>query len=300
MTLCIAAECEYRGNPTIALCSDWRAQTGAVDHPGLMTGSDDAFKTMQFRGATVMLSGSNTRAKELAAVCYPSIRAFVESQVTHYDLDLAIDELLQNLRRATTQRIAELIRLFVESSTGIPHSEFIRLPTDQYASIWHGVSLVNLAAEVLIATVKHEPIIIRVDRRGAPHWENNYSAIGDGSEIARAMLCMHMWTPASQHHPTSQIARAVIPLEECVFRLGGAHAAAHTANPSSVGGMVAYQILTAHYRSSIKWEFVEESQRIFAVQHQVPQFKRKEPKNSLLQTFQSLSTGEAQDEPDEL
>ncbi len=299
MTLCIAAECEYRGNRAIAMCADWRAQVGDVTQPDSMTGTDDIFKLRMLGKSTAMLAGHPGKASELVSACKPVIKTFTDTQVEPGDYDLAVDQLMQGLRQVAVKKKAELIRNYVESTTGITHSEFIRLPTDQYSDVWHAVRQLNLGADILISHVSHESAIVRLDRWGEVHWENNYSLIGSGSEVARAMLCLQTWEP-SKDHKTGPHFRIQIPLEECLYRLSEAHLAAHKANPSSVGALSVFQVLTANYRSTPKPEYIQSIHRIFDSKHQVPGIKRGE-RNEMLYEFQSFATGDIEtQEPDDL
>jgi hypothetical protein len=300
MTLCIAAECEYKGRPAIAMCSDWRGQTGDLNQPELMTGADDTQKTREFRKATVMLAGVHAKAVELATACKIAIREFTETETSYEDLDLTVDRFLRNLEAVALAKKIALIQSLVESTVGIPHSEFVKLPTDQHPDVWHAIKRLDLGADLLIVSVLHEAIIVSLDRWGTARWEHNYRPIGNGAEIARAMLCLQLWTPASLHDSSTYLLTKV-PLEECIFRLYEAHFAAHKANPSSVGSAVSFQVLGAHYRASIQPMFLTGLEGLIGAKHRVPPIKRATSKNEILHNFQSFSTGSLEAvEPDEL
>jgi hypothetical protein len=299
VTLCIAAECEYEGKPAVALLADWRAQTGNLNNPELMTGSDDRYKLRELRKATVMLAGSHSKATELVALCKQAIRDFSESAIDHMDVDVAVTEFMGKLRQLAAKRKMDLVKTFVENSTGVPHAEFVRIPTDQHPEIWREIRHLNLEADILIACVVHEPIIVRLDRFGYAHWEHDYGTIGNGSEIARAMLCLQSWEPA-RHHLGIAHFRAQVPLEECLYRISEAHHAAHKANPSSVGSLSTTQVLTEKYRSSPTQDFTRCLDAAFRNKHRVPQIEHWE-KDKLLFNFQSLATGALEpDVPGEL
>ena len=106
MTLCIAAECEYEGQPAIAMCCDLRAQTGNIAQPELLVGTDDVYKMREFGRATLMLGGSFPRANELAIACKPVVNAFTSDSRPTSDFDLVVDDLLRSLRNAATKKKA--------------------------------------------------------------------------------------------------------------------------------------------------------------------------------------------------
>lgn len=203
-----------------------------------------------------MLAGSHAKAIELATACKGVIREFTDIEIQHGDLDLAVDKFMHNLKKVAAEKKAALIKTYVQNSIGVDHSEFVKLPTDQYLDVWHSIRNITLGADILISSVKHEPVIVRLDRWGEPHWENNYGVIGNGAEIARAMLCLQLWT-ASVQHGASSFTRAMVPIEECVFRLAEAHFAAHKTNPSSVGESIILRVLGSNYRANVNPSFLE-------------------------------------------
>jgi hypothetical protein len=267
----------------------------------MSVGADDAYKLRQVHSATVMMSGSRGKALELFSACKPAIIEFVGRQATEHDLDLDVDRFMADLRRIAAGRKREIIENFVENSIGLKHSEFVKLPTEQYADYWHSIRRLNLGADLLIANVKREAIIVRLDRWGETHWEQNYSAVGEGADIARAMLCLHPWKPAKYHRAKTHPAAVPVPLEECVLRLYEAHVVAHMANPSSVGRAVGYEILTARHRCTTTAKAMEGIERFINNKHKIPQSPEDYVKNAFLQTFQSFDTAViSEEEPDEL
>jgi len=300
VTLCIAAECEYKGTPALALLADLRSQTWDSSNPGSMVGSEDVYKMQEVGGATMLLAGNRPLARALASVCKPSVLEFVQSSPEHENLDLAIDELRLKIEKATAERKAEMIRQYVRSTHGMAYEEFIRLSTTEYADVWQQVRSLHFQAELLICCVIHEPIIIRVDHFGKTHWIDKYAAIGSGADIARAMLCLQLWVPARLHRIGShELAR--VPLEECIFRLMEAHHVAHKANPSLVGGYTAAQILFPHHRCTTQPHFIGATDLLILKKYEVPQIEPVRGKGELLRIFQSFSTGSIQDEePDVL
>jgi len=300
VTLCIAAECEYAGRPAIAMCADWRAQTGNIAEPETMIGTEGAYKLREFRRATVMLAGDH-RAAELAIACKTAIRDFTENAYEPNDVDIHINEFMSKIRLITDKRKMEMKQRVAVDLTGMNHSEFVKLPREQFPDVWNAIQRTNLGADILICCVLSEPIIIRVDQWGEPHWEHNYSVIGSGASVARALLCLQMWTPRAVHHASVQYKYELPPLEECAFRIAEAHFASHMASPSNVGENTTYQVLTAKHRASINAPVISRLAQAILVKHQVPEIETQRAKNSVLHCFQELSTGTiTEQEPDEV
>jgi hypothetical protein len=293
----MAAECEYRGKPAIVVCADWRGQTGDITQPDSMIGSEDTGKIRDIRGATVLLSGKHGKAVELSAACKNVIRDFTQTQIDQDDLDIAITNFMGKLRRVAAERRTDLIHRFVLNSTGLTHAEFVKLPTDQYLEVWHGIRQLNLEADLLITLVSHEAIIIRLDRWGECHWESNYGVIGNGAEIARAMLCLQPWSPANLHNMGGEVRASLPPIEECLFRLHEAHFAANKANPSSVGEVISFGILRGKYRAAVSPEFLLHLTKQLYLKHCVPRIAQIRDANKLLHRCQSFTTGHDIPEP---
>jgi hypothetical protein len=300
MTLCIAAECEYKGELGVALLADSRAQSWDPTDPASGVAAADVYKLQNIGSATAVLAGNRSRALELASICKPAILRFLQTNPPEMEIDLAIDVLRNEIEQATATRKSELIRRFVLSTYGIEWSEFIKLPTTEYADAWHVVKGLHFEAELIIGCVVHEPIIIFVDRFGRAHWREHYAVIGSGAEVARAMLCLQPWSPRAFHERAAHLMSRV-PLEECFFRMREAHHAAHIANPSSVGGSISAQVLFRGYRTTPSSSFAGKCEDLVNQKHVVPEIAAMREKNSVLYFFQNLSTGELSDkEPDEL
>ncbi len=270
MTLCIAAECDYEGKPAVAMCCDWRGQTGNPNEPNLMVGTEDIYKMFHYPGASVMLAGSHPKAIELLHACRPAVLTFVGGLGgSTDDFDLHVTSLLQDLRKCSAKRKKEIINHFVEMHLGISLAEFYKLPNDNFMDERVQLRHLNLGAEAIFCAAGSEPVIVRLDRFGEPHWESNYTAIGDGAEVARAFLCLQEWTDSKDHSEQSYYPMKV-PLHECLYRIYEAKIAAHTANPSSVGSSTAFQVLTPDGRSEPTFEFLTELLSTFKEKHRVP------------------------------
>jgi hypothetical protein len=271
VTLCVAAECEYQTKPAIAMCCDWRAQTGAES--SVLIGSEDVYKMIEWSRATAMLAGHPTDGKELAASCRVATEKFASAAVNPHDFDLAINDFLQELRVIAIARKKQLLEHFIGMRLGGSLQEFLALPSENYLDTWAEFRQQTLGADILLCCVTHEPVesvIIRVDRFGKAHWQNNYFAIGEGSEIARGMLCLQNWYASKPSQPGSTFLTEKVPLAECLYRINEAKTAAHIANPASVGADTAIQVITPDGRYPIDPGFAETIKEAFAKKHVVP------------------------------
>jgi hypothetical protein len=270
VTLCIAAETIFGGEPIIAMCSDRRRQTGLPDDSSSFIGSDDSYKLLDWFGVTAMLSGVPTMAKELAAMCRKPAQDFWKHSSDPANFDLAVNELLEQLRSAGRSRKRQILTHFVEMKLGISLEEFHRLPQENYLDTWAEIRSLTLGSDILLCAVGGEPIIVRLDRNGNVHWESNYSAIGDGAEVARALLCLQPWYGALHHTQRGTYVKTQVPLAECLYRLDEAKRAAHLANPSSISAATSFEILTRDSRSAITPEFNNLISTVFEQKHRVP------------------------------
>ena len=246
MTLCIAAECEYKGTPAIVLCCDWRAQT-TESGSGFEVGRDDARKLREIGSWSILVSGNPDDAKDLIAKCKKSIKDFSEKEVDPDNSEVAISELQTELRLGAESRKQEIVSHYVAMFYGRPYDEFLRATrpenvTDFHNDIWEGIRRLHLGTDLLICGFCGDtPVIINLDALGHAAWLDNYGVVGDGWQHARTMLCLQPWNSfgaqdiSGPFHP--------VPLEHCIYRLFEAKQAAHIANPQKVGEAVTIQIL---------------------------------------------------------
>ncbi len=270
MTLCIAAETIFQGEPIIAMCSDRRRQTGLPHDSSSLIGSDDSYKLLDWFGVTAMLSGVPTMARELAAMCRKPAQSFWGKSNDASNFDLAVNELLEQLRSVSRLRKRQILTHFVEMKLGVTLEEFHKLPQENYLDMWSEIRGLTLGSDILLCTVACEPTIVRLDRGGNVHWESNYSAIGDGAEVARALLCLQPWYGGQTHGHRGTYVKTQVPLAECLYRLYEAKRAAHLANPSSISSVTSFEILTRDSRSAITPEFNNLISTVFEQKHRVP------------------------------
>jgi hypothetical protein len=231
MTLCIAATCTYQAKSTLVLCRDWQVNKGT-----LIT-SDDADKLREIEEGeshcSILISGQPTRADQLLNACDPAIRGYMRES-NPADTDLHIDALLEGLRAACRNVKRKLVNHFVSMTLNMDFEEFSKhgrewLRESHYDDVWHEIRHLNLGAELLIALFDAEQYgqIVRVDLSGEVHWENDYSTIGTGSDIAQAFLCQNeMYDPDT------------ITLGACIYELLRAKFAAERSRDVGTGTSV--------------------------------------------------------------
>jgi hypothetical protein len=112
--------------------------------------------------------------------------------------------------------------------------EFLRigkssLPEAEFADISDAIRRINLGAEVIVAGFHgNEAVIVRIDAFGETHWEDTYSVIGTGSDIALAFLCQNDYDED-------------MTVPECLFRVYEAKAAAE--KNRTVGDLTSFEVI---------------------------------------------------------
>lgn len=238
MTLCIAAACKHQDVPAIVLCADCRAEKGVAAYSEGRIGSNDAEKIREIgQSFAALLSGVPTKADELLAKCDQAIFTF-ERTVATEDSDIVITHFFEQLRKAGRLRRQELIDHYVAMHTIFSgREEFLKvgkssLPESEYSEMLRDIERINLGAEVIVAGFHgSDAIIVRMDALGETHWEDNYSVIGTGSDIALAFLCQNDYSDD-------------MPLPECLFRVYEAKAASQ--KNRTVGELTSFQVLIQH------------------------------------------------------
>lgn len=274
MTLCIAAECNYKGTPAIVLCSDWRAQT-TESVSGFEVGRDDARKLREISSWSILISGNPDDAKDLIAIRKKPIKEFSEKEVDPDNSDVAISEFQTQLRLAAESRKREIVHHYVAMSYGKDYDEFLKATRpenviDFHHDIWSGIGRLHLGTDLLICGFCVDtPVIINLDALGHAAWLDNYGVVGDGWQHARTMLCLQPWNSFGTQDALGPL--HPVPLEHCIYRVFEAKEAAHIANPQKVGEAIMIQVLIkGEGRFGVHWEFLESIQELFREKHQVP------------------------------
>lgn len=233
MTLCIAATCQHENMPAIVLCSDSRAEHG-IYLSELRVGSEDADKIRWIGDFSAMLSGLPTKADELLTQCDQAIREFSKTQ-PNVDSDIVITSFFEQLRKAARSRKRQIVEHHIAMSTAFnDYEDFISkakstLSESHYNRIWEEIRSLGLGAEVIIAGFHDdEAIIIKLDDAGEVHWEDHYSVIGTGSQMALSFLCQNDYEDT-------------MSLQECLFRTLEAKKAAE--KNRTVGHSTSFEVL---------------------------------------------------------
>jgi hypothetical protein len=235
-------KCEHKEKPTIVLCCDWQARKGTEERE--LVSADDVDKIREIIGveASALLAGTETDADRLLITCESAIRKLYRSPIDS-NTDLAVDTFLKELETAAETRKKEIIEHYIKMFLGLDYSSLRAIPKDRLTDIdeeaYHTFRTLNLGADVIIAT--DEAVIVRLDRWGRAHWENNYSVIGEGADIALAFLCQHQWDFGGSSEPASFGSVAPVTLMQCLYRVYEAKRAAE--KKSSVGRSTALSVL---------------------------------------------------------
>jgi hypothetical protein len=237
MTLCIAGACKHKGSPAIVMLTDSRVERGLASpiFSELRIGAEDAQKMRDvgddFRA---LLSGPPTMGDELLAKCDAAIVRF-EKAVPNADSDIVITAFFEELKLAARERKREIIDRYIGMNTVLSsRQEFIDkartvFSEAHYNRLQDELRSLSLGGDVIIAGFHgDDQIIVRLDAFGNVHWEDHYSVIGAGSDIAFAILALNEYDEDS------------IEVPECVFRLFEAKAAAHTNR--TVGETTAFEV----------------------------------------------------------
>jgi hypothetical protein len=238
MTLCIAGECRHNGDPALVLVADTRVERGLASpiFSELRIGSEDAQKVrdvgINFRA---LLSGPPTLGDELLAKCDAAI-VELEKATPNQDSDLIITAFFEKLRQASRERKKELVEHYIGMNTVLSsREEFLTKSKDVFSESYYNkiqdeLRSIGLGGDIILAGFHgDQPLIVRIDSGGGVHWEDHYSVIGAGADIAFALLALNPYD------------EDVIEVPECVFRLYEAKVAAH-AN-KTVGDTTVFEVL---------------------------------------------------------
>jgi len=197
MTLCIAADCWLGEKQCLVFCCDTRAERGGTFHE--LIGSNDAWKIREIGSNVALLSGSETPADDLLALCDKTIQEFGKRSVGESDIDLAVSEFRRKLEGFALERKKRIVDHWLRFNFTMTRDEFIanhktQLDPVKTREIWKGIEFLDLGADIIICGFQDgESVIVRLDRYGKSHWETNYSAVGAGADIAFSFLCQRDW-----------------------------------------------------------------------------------------------------------
>lgn len=267
MTLCIAAECWQGKVPCVAMLTDTRSERGGLFQE--LVGSEDADKFRTIGPMTALISGIPTDGDELLTLCEEAVRTFSVS-VPVEESDLVITKFLSDLRAAAVKRKKVMVEHHLDMTINMSYDNFVeRHRTEFHEShsrdIWNQIHhTVDLGADLLLCGFSgDDSLIVRLDRYGKTHWEDNYSAIGIGSDIAQAFLCQRDWMTEDQD---------LLELPDCLYRIYEAKRAAQ--KNRHVGETTSFQVLMPEgKRSDITDECFQEFKAMYEKRLTLEQFK---------------------------
>jgi 20S proteasome alpha/beta subunit len=238
MTLCIGAACQHKHKASFVLCSDTRSLSGTREW-GLTICSENADKNRVFgedENFAAVVAGHPTDGDELITHCEAAIKRFSDRPQDSDDFDLYLNELFEDIRAASRIRMKQIQDHYIATYSPFKgHDDFLArgkasLPDVQYRELWHDVSHLTLNAEIIIGGIHSgQAILIKIDNKGNPHWEDQYSVIGTGSAEALAFLAQNDYDETEIH------------LEDCLMRLIEALDFVSTAN-NTVGHMSRFEV----------------------------------------------------------
>jgi 20S proteasome alpha/beta subunit len=189
MTLCIAAMCEHNAKNAIVLCCDWQGTYGGV------VKSDDFYKMRWPSGEfSIMLSGTGSNADELIALLNPVIASYDTANKSDNDFDIRISQFLEDIRRIVRKHKYNLVNHYFSMKYNVSYPDFLKsgsewFPPHLYDGMVAEIGHVRLGCELILAYADDtESIIIEIREDGKVNWIDNYTCIGSGSIIARAVL----------------------------------------------------------------------------------------------------------------
>jgi hypothetical protein len=235
MTLCIAAECWLGNMPCIVSCCDSRAERGGVFQE--LVGSEDVNKFREMGPVTALLSGDETAADVLVTKCEEAIKKFSAAPVDP-DSDLAITQYLLDLQKVAELRKAEIVDHHLSMTLRMSYVDFVKQHRGDFheshsREIWNEIKHIDLGTDVILCGFSGpDHAIVRLDRYGKTHWENNYSVVGVGADIALAFLCQRDWYEEDSER---------LELINCLYRVYEAKVAAQ--KNRHVGETTAFEIL---------------------------------------------------------
>ena len=237
VSLCIAATCSMNQfEPCVVLCCDTAGTRGDVK-------SEDINKMRRFDGATVLLAGNMSDARELLAACTSAIQGY-----TVGGDDIAITRLKTGLVEAIRVRKRAIATAVLAAESGLSYDEVFNWsqanPTDPtYVQAWKRIRELDFGAALIISTfTDDEAAILTIEGDGRIVWADHYAAVGTGSAIASAFLHQRDY-------------RDSMGVDECLYKVLEAKVAAEK-NPY-VGPETVIEIFTRKARFYLKPEYGE-------------------------------------------
>ena len=181
MTLCIAATClDEKNRPRMIVSSDWRTELGTLAAAEVQNKLYWLFKGSW----CVLIAGTVPSALRLLTTIGCSIN---EKKLTRGNVE-------DQLSKAVLQHRSKLVKLYVKSRHSVTFKYF-RTHRQEFdkgkrAETESGIENMQLGCVLLVCTfIKGTPFIFQVNEDCTVIREENFAAIGSGSEVANAILC---------------------------------------------------------------------------------------------------------------
>jgi len=181
LTLCIAATCtDKRDRLRLIVSSDWLTELGTLAAAEVQNKLYWLFKGKW----CVLIAGTVPSALSLLDTLERSINA---KKLTRTDIR---DE----LSKAVLKHKRKLVKQYVQTRHGVSFKHFrshrAQFDKGQWTETQTGIKDLGLDCQLLVCTfIKRTPLIFQVNEDGSVLQEENFAAIGSGSDVAHAMLC---------------------------------------------------------------------------------------------------------------
>lgn len=222
MTLCIAAPCiDQKGKQRIVVSSDWLTELGTL------AATEVQNKLYWLFGGSwcVLIAGTVPDALSVLTTIRRSIKA---KKLTRSNIE---DE----LNRAILKHKKKLVKRFVKARHGVSFEHFRTHKSEFDKGKWtetqSGIANIGLGCSLIVcAFLKKEAFVFQVNEDCSIVREENFAAIGSGSDVANAILCFRQ-----QHEELS--------IEETAYSLFEATQFARKAKVPGVGKLHAFSVL---------------------------------------------------------
>jgi 20S proteasome alpha/beta subunit len=178
MTVCIAAVCDWWRGSKIILCSDWKGS-------GIL-GSSEGHMKIRPLGIEwyCLFSGPEPEALGLYSILKKNFK------------DTKIDEtnIMSTLQSSVEERKNQKSADFVGSKFGISYNDFLsigkeKFPAKIFEDAFAMIGNILVGADAIIAGfVAGDPFICRISSDGTTSIRDGFTAIGEGSPLARSAL----------------------------------------------------------------------------------------------------------------
>lgn len=181
MTLCIAAACrDEQGESRIVVCNDTWEQTDSAG--GHIADKQDYIGP----GWRCLLAGEISKAEDFAATC----RSVLKPREFTYD------NIFDKLNEASAKHKEKLAKRFIELRLGISFDRFLKrgeheLTLEARNRALYGLETIDFGCELIVFGFIVDwpvPQIFSIDADGKVSHNQNFAAIGNGAEVAEAVL----------------------------------------------------------------------------------------------------------------